>query len=77
MSERQFTALHPELPPYFHAMFTAAAARPPVGPWGARAAHVVPRRLPVVGGRVWSAADTHWRQQLAGPFLAAWNAVED
>jgi cellulose synthase/poly-beta-1,6-N-acetylglucosamine synthase-like glycosyltransferase len=72
VSERRFVALHPEFPPYFHAMFTAAAARPPVAPWGARAAHVVPRRVPVLGPRVWAAADAYYRQSLAGPFLAAW-----
>jgi GT2 family glycosyltransferase len=76
VAERRFVARHPQVPAYFHDMFTAAAAGRRIGPWGSRLAWVVPHRLPIVGPVVWDAADAYWRQQLAGPFLAAWDDDE-
>ena len=77
VSERQFVAMHPEIPPYFHDMFSKAAAAPPARGLGARLARFVPRRTPVIGARVWGSADAVFRQALAGPFLAAWRADSD
>lgn len=76
ISERQFVEMHPEIPAYFHQMFTDAAARPRVAGHGDRVARFVPRGLPLVGPYVWSRADLFYRQVLAGPFLNAWHAAK-
>jgi GT2 family glycosyltransferase len=75
VSERRFVEKHPDIRAYFHDLFTRAAAAPPVGPAGDRLARGVSRRLPLAGPLVWSRADLFYRQQLAGPFLAAWAAA--
>jgi GT2 family glycosyltransferase len=75
ISERQFAAMHPGFEPYFHAMFSRAAAAPPARGRGARLARFVPRSVPFVGPRVWGSADQMFRQALAGPFLEAWEAA--
>ncbi len=79
ISERAFVKLHPDVPPYFFDMFTAAAAAPPARERGVRLARRVPRSLPWLGPRVWGSADAFYRQALSGPFLAAWRqaAAED
>ena len=77
ISERRFVAMHPEVPPYFYELFSAAAAAPPARGRGARLARFVPRSLPVIGPRVWGSADAAYRQALAGPFLEAWEAAGD
>jgi GT2 family glycosyltransferase len=75
ISERQFVAMHPGFEPYFHAMFSQAAAAPPARGRGARLARIVPRSFPFLGPRVWGSADAVFRQTLAGPFLEAWEAA--
>jgi len=77
ISERRFVAMHPEVPPYFYELFSAAAAAPPARGRGARLARFGPRSLPVIGPRVWGSADAAYRQALAGPFLEAWQAAGD
>ena len=74
-SEWRFCELHPEVPPWFHPMFAEAAALPAGGARSARLARLIPERTPWLGRRVWARAGLHWRQQLAPPFLAAWNAA--
>lgn len=75
VSERQFAAMHPGFDPYFHELFSKAAAEPPArGRW-ARLARFVPRDAPLLGQRVWRSADAVYRQALAGPFLEAWDAA--
>ena len=72
ISERRFASMHPGFVPYFHELFSKAAAEPPArGRW-ARLARFVPRSAPVIGERVWRSADAVYRQALAGPFLEAW-----
>lgn len=73
ISERQFVKMHPEVRPYFHDMFSAAAAEKPAKGRGERLARFVPRWVPVVGERAWWSADAVYRQALAGPFLEAWH----
>jgi glycosyltransferase involved in cell wall biosynthesis len=72
VAERRFVERHGGAP-HFHGLLGAAAAIPPGRGWGARLARVVPRRTPVVGDLVWGRADVWWRQQLAAPFMAAWD----
>lgn len=76
VSERQFVALHPELPGYFFELFSAAARCPPVHKSGRHLARFVPRWVPLVGPRVWASADGYYLQALAGPFLEAWHRAE-
>jgi GT2 family glycosyltransferase len=71
-SELRFVELHPEVPAYFHELFQDAASRPAVSGWIDLVARFTPRRIPVVGRRVWSRADLFYRQTLAPSFLAAW-----
>jgi GT2 family glycosyltransferase len=73
ISERQFVALHPEIPAYFHDLFADAAARPRVSGQVERVARFVPRWLPLVGPYAWSRLDLYYRQALAAPFIEAWD----
>jgi GT2 family glycosyltransferase len=75
VSERQFVQMHPDVRPYFHDMFSAAATEGPARGRGERLARLIPRWVPVVGERAWRSADAVYRQTLAGPFLEAWDAA--
>jgi GT2 family glycosyltransferase len=75
-SEHMFTALHPEMPPWFFTRFSAAVAAPPARGRGIRLAPFVPRWVPWLGTRVWRSVDMFYKQALAPPFLAAWEEAE-
>jgi GT2 family glycosyltransferase len=77
VSEREFVRRHSGYPPYFHDLFTAALAQPPARGRGVRIARWVPRATPWIGPRAWASVDVWHRQQLAAPFLAAWEAAGD
>jgi GT2 family glycosyltransferase len=77
VSERQFTAMHPDFEPYFYKLFASAAGAPPARGRGAALARWVPRSLPLLGPRVWRSADAVYRQALAEPFFEGWRAAED
>ena len=77
VSERAFVRMHPEVPPYFYDMFSAAASERPAKGRGERLARLVPRGAPLIGERVWSSMDAVYRQALARPFLDAWDASGD
>jgi GT2 family glycosyltransferase len=74
-AERRFVELHPEVPAYFHDLFSDAAGRPAASRQAARLARWVPRRFPVLGRRIWWRADLFYRQALAEPFLQAWGTA--
>jgi GT2 family glycosyltransferase len=74
VSERAFVRRHPEIPPYFFELFSAAARDRPAKGRGAALARFVPRSLPLLGPRVWASLDAVYKQALAAPFLAAWEA---
>jgi GT2 family glycosyltransferase len=71
-TEYEFTQKHPELEPWFHRVFSKAAARPPARGRSARLAGIVPKRVPWLGPIVWNSADIAWKQALAPYFLSAW-----
>ena len=71
-AERQWVALHPELPAWFHDRFAAAAARPHVPRAVGRAAARVPAGVPLAGRLAARVADLHFHQELAPAFLDAW-----
>ena len=75
VSERAFVRRHPQVRPYFHDLFRNAADAPPAKGRGAKLVRFVPRGVPWLGERVWASADAVWRQELAGPFMAAWHAA--
>ena len=75
-TERLFCAIHPEIPPWFYRMFSHAASLPPARGRGAKLVRYVPRWVPWLGPRAWSAADVYWRQTLAPHFLEAWDASD-
>ncbi len=77
ISERAFVKLHPDVPPYFFDMFTAAATAPPARGRGLRPAPWVPGSIPWLGPKVWGSVDAFYRQALARPFLAAWHASSE
>ena len=77
VSERQFAAMHPDFVPYFHGLFSRAAAARPALRISTRVVRFVPRGLPVAGRLAWGSANGVWLQELAGPFLAAWEAAGD
>jgi len=73
VAERAFVALHPDVPAYFHALFTRAANAPPARGRGARLAPLIPPRTPWLGPRVWASAEARYLQALAPRFLEAWD----
>lgn len=75
-AERQFVELHPEIPPYFHAKFTRAAARRRAAGRGRHLIRYVPRSFPWLGAHVWRSADDAYLQELAPHFLGAWEEAE-
>jgi GT2 family glycosyltransferase len=71
-AERTWVALHPELPAYFRDRFAAAAAGPRGSRIAAAATRFIPRRVPVLGPRVWASADRYFSRRLAPSFLESW-----
>jgi GT2 family glycosyltransferase len=74
-AEFQFTQLYPEIRPWFHTKFTAAAKSPPARGRGVRLAPYVSPRVPWLGSKVWRSVDLKYRQELATPFLEAWDEI--
>jgi GT2 family glycosyltransferase len=74
-AERRFVERHPDVRPYFFELFSAAAGRPRARGRSARLAAFVPRGAPWLGPRVWASAEARFAQELAGPFLAAWETA--
>ena len=75
VTERRFCRLHPQVRPTLHDRFSYAAALPPQRGRAARVARYVPARVPWLGPCIWNLADIYWSQQIAPPFLAAWDAA--
>ena len=75
-SEQAFCSKHPEIPPYFFDMFSAAAAAPPAPHRLAALARVVRPDAPLLGRRVWESVDARFRQELAPDFMRAWEEAE-
>jgi GT2 family glycosyltransferase len=73
ISERRFVARYPDVPPYFHERFAAAAAAGPAPHGrGARLARMVKPSTPWLGAKVWASVDAMYWRELSGPFLEAW-----
>jgi hypothetical protein len=72
-AEYVFTTLHPELPPWFHGIFTGVSSLPPSRGRGIALAPHVPRWVPWLGPRVWASVDLTYKQALAPHFLSAWD----
>jgi len=75
VAEQTFTRLHPELPPWFHRLYSEALTHPRPRGRALRLAPYVPQRLPWLGERVWRVVDLGYRQALAPSFLEAWDAA--
>lgn len=75
-AERRFVQRYPEMRPYFHDLFRAAADAPPPRGRGARLVHVVPPRLPLLGAAVWRSYDQCLRRSFAPAYFRAWDAAE-
>lgn len=71
-SEFMFVKVHPELSPWFHGLFSTAAAEPPGRGRGLRFAPFVSSRVPWLGPRVWQSVDLWYKQAIAPHFLSAW-----
>ena len=74
-AERRFVRKHPEVAPYFYEMLARASAAPAARGRAAPLIRWIPRSFPVLGERAWGSADAFYRQQLAPPFLRAWEAA--
>jgi len=73
VSELQFVRMHPDVPPYFHRLFSRAAAQPRARGRGRYVAAAVPRWVPWLGPKAWTSVDLYFKQQIAPHFLAAWS----
>jgi GT2 family glycosyltransferase len=71
-SERRFVERYPDVPPYFHERFAAAAQGPPPHGRGAHLARVVKPGTPWLGPKVWASVDAVYWRELSAPFLEAW-----
>jgi GT2 family glycosyltransferase len=71
-AEREFVRLHPDVPPFFFNLYSAAAEGKPASGRGRGLIGWLPRGFPVLGERAWTSADLYYRQRLAPHFLAAW-----
>jgi GT2 family glycosyltransferase len=71
-AEYQFSQLHPELPPWFHRVFSDALKTPRARGRGIRLAPFTPRWIPWLGPRVWGSVDAAYKQAIAPHFLEAW-----
>ncbi len=76
VSEREFVRVHPEVPPFFHSLFSTAFEGGPANGRGRALTRWVPPGMPVIGERVWVSADLYYRQELAPDFLAAWSEAD-
>lgn len=74
-AEYELSRLHPELPPWWHGIFTQVSRRPRARGRGIALSRYVPRWLPWIGPRVWKSADIAYKQALAPHFLDAWEAA--
>ena len=72
VAERAFVACHPDVPPYFHDLFTRALAQPAPRGRGARLAGVIPPSAPWLGVRAQASAEARFLHDLGPRFLAAW-----
>ncbi len=72
-AERQFVTKHPEMDPWFHRKFSAAAQRPQLRGRAMKLAPYVPEWVPWLGPKVWENARLEYWQELAPPFLEAWD----
>jgi len=72
-AERQFVAIHPEMEPWFHKKFSAAAREPQLRGRAMKLAPYVPQWVPWLGPKVWENAKRGYWQELAPPFLEAWD----
>lgn len=75
IAEQRFVSMYPDMAPYFHDLFRAAADAPPARGRAARLARWVSPDVPWLGRRVWSSYDAICRQRLAPEFLMEWNAA--
>ncbi len=75
-AEREFVRLHPDVPPFFFNLFSAALAVPPASGRGRVLIGRIPRSTPLLGARAWASADLYYRQRLAPAFLDAWERAE-
>lgn len=75
-AEHEFSRLHPELPPWYHGIFSDALTLPRPRGRGPRLARHVPPWVPWLGSRVWYSVDLTYQQALAPAFLAAWDELE-
>lgn len=76
VAERRFCSEHPEVAPYFYNMFALAQRRPPSRGRLAGLARWIPKRMPLLGPKVWNGADWYFPQQLAPAFMASWNSAQ-
>jgi GT2 family glycosyltransferase len=75
VAERRFMAMHPDdAHSYYHDLFTQAAGWGRLRGRSVTLARFVPRWVPLLGPYVWDRVDMFFRQELAGPFLEAWEA---
>jgi GT2 family glycosyltransferase len=75
LAERRFTKLYPDERAYFYERFRFAAEHPVARGRSGRLARYVSPRVPWLGRAVWRSYDLVCSQQLAGEFLAEWEAA--
>jgi GT2 family glycosyltransferase len=75
-AEREFVRLHPDVPPFFFNLYSAALEGPPANGRGRFLIRRIRRTAPVIGPLVWNSADLYFRQELAPDFLEAWAEAE-
>jgi GT2 family glycosyltransferase len=75
-SEHTFVAMHPDVEPYFHRMFSYVSQLPAASGRGRLLAPLVSPDFPWLGPRVWTSVDLYYKQLLAPHFLDEWDRCE-
>lgn len=75
-AEHIWVSMHPDLAPYFRDRFARAVAGPAGSRLAALATRFVPRRLPLVGERIWDSGDRYFSRRLGPAFLEAWARLD-
>lgn len=76
-AERVMAAKHDWFSPWFYERIRAQAAQPPVPRWWPWFVDLVPERLGTVRARAEAKADRFYQQQLARPFMDAWESERE
>jgi GT2 family glycosyltransferase len=76
-AEHNFVQTHADAEPRLYEQMTEVMAVAPAHGRAAKLVGIIPRWVPIIGPIVWRSAEQQWMEQLAPPFLKAWEEASD